>query len=196
MTNKPIYVVDIIGDIVNRTSSAIPHWLPEGTRNINKLTLLQIFQQYDNKITGIYYEYGYKEDIASLITQKDESVNTRNKKYPCICLQLPFEEDINSDIGLINTSNLRIVFVYSSSPEYVPSERYDYAMKPILYPLYAEFMNQLYISGLFQFEGSKIPHVKTDKPYFDGSEKANGLNDFVDAIVVTKLDLKIRINNC
>jgi hypothetical protein len=196
MMDKPFYIVDLIGEMVAKTSAAIPFRLPDGSRNKQQLTLLQILQQYDSNISGIYYEFGYAPEIASLITQKDMARSTRVQKYPCVLLFLPIQEEISTDVGIISASDIRIAFVHSSTADYTPSQRYDKVIKPIVYPMYAEFMNQLNTSGKFQFEGLKVPHIRTDRPYYDGEKQANVANDFLDAIEVTKLDLKIIVNNC
>lgn len=196
MSNKPIYITDVIAGIIADTQNAVPYFLPDGTKNKTGLTMLQILQAVDPSITGIHYEFGYPPEIAALVTQKDLARSTRNQKYPCIFLFLPIDETISDELGIITAPDVRLAIVHQSQPEYTPRNRYDNVFKPVLYPIYMEFMNQMKSGGKFLFEGPVIEHTKTDYPYYNGERQANVANDFCDAIEINDLELKIYINNC
>lgn len=177
---QPIYIVDVIGDIVSQVETAV---LPK-------------LQVVDPSIQGVFYEFGHPAEIVETLMQKDKSQTLRVKKYPAVILFQDFDENIGSKIGIYATSPLRIAIVHHTRPELKSKERYDRNFKPVLYPIYLEFMEQLKLSARFIFDTDEIRHTKSDKPYYNASKQENAANDFVDAIEITDLTLNIYLKNC
>ena len=181
MRPQPVYIVDIIGEVVARTEAAV----------------LAELQLADSTITGINYQYGGYKEITDTLTQMTKA---NAPKYPLFYLYMPFEEDKGSDVGLDQTSPLRIIIGMWSEPNPKANERYLQNFKKILYPVYLEFLNQLNLDSRFLTQSAElIPHRKTDWPYWGGDnppEGANPFNDWVDVIEIKNLRLQTYLKNC
>lgn len=174
---RPIVVVDIIGDIVNNVNTAI---LPK----------LQIA---DPTIVGLNYQYGPPLEINATLTQM--SGTGQNNKYPLVALYQPFDEK-KSLTGFDGSDPLRIIIARWSNATDKAADRYRKNFKPILYPIYAEFMYQLGNDKRIQSLGwEKIKHTKRDWPYWDDTGK-NPLIDYVDIIEISNLELNFILKNC
>lgn len=142
-----------------------------------------------------FYMYGHRLEINNRLLEKDAEPTQKNKKYPLIALRWETPEDVAN--GLVEY-NLNIVFVTHTEKNYNAEQRQDNVIKPILTPIYEEFLRQIKISGLFTWEGNqKEPnHTKTDRPYWGVSQNegniANIFDDPLDGIEITNLKLKGR----
>lgn len=69
--------------------------------------------------------------------------------------------------------------------------RYDKNFRPILYPIYMEFMRQLARhKNIIASDPNAIPHVKFDRP---GNQPAGqNMNDYLDAIEINNLELMLK----
>lgn len=179
VAETPIYIVDEIGKIVQRVSDKLT---PQLTA-------------YDANIQGVFYEYGPGKEILETLKQKDEAAEFRDKKYPLVALLMPFEEDRTPGIGVYAQTGLKLVICYHTLPEYKTSDRYEKSFKPVLYPIYMEFMAQLKAAGIVFSVNGEIQHKKTDFPYY-GREDKNVGNDFLDAIEINDLELRLYQYEC
>lgn len=196
---KPVYVFDIIGEVVTATAAAIV------SKNPNK-TLLQTIQENEaaalgaTLIEGIRYSKSSFAELIATLIQDDKPEETRNTKYPLIHLVRDFWEDRGKIIGFYAEVALNIIFVHQTVNTYKIGDREANVFKPILYPIYYEFFNQLAKHPQITVESNvMISHRKWDRPYWGngnaGSSK-NKLTDFVDAIECQNILLKINFKNC
>lgn len=183
-TIKPVYITDIFGEIVTRVESK----------------LLSGFQELDNTIVGINYEYGpYKEVFGNLV-QKTKNNITSVKKYPLVWLVLPIVERHGSEIGIYATEPIRIIIGrWGNNTDKTPT-RYEKNFKRFLYPIYLELLKQIDLDPRFLTQSSiSLRHTKTDWPYWGGDnpgENENQLSDFVDVIEISNLELKLNLKHC
>ena len=183
MTAKPVYVQDIIGEIVCRVNDVL----------IDKL------RSYDPTIDAINYQYGeYKEVFGTLVEQG--KIDGGARKYPLVWLWMPIVLSHGDTLGIEEVSPLRIIIARWGNNTDKTDERYCNNFKPVLYPIYLELMNQLYLDPRIISDGSgRIPHRQTDWPYWGGespSEEANPLSDYVDAIELKDLKINLLLKNC
>lgn len=197
MTEKPVFIVDMVGEIVAALPAYVPEYLPNGDHQGRiKKTLLQILQDSHPEIQGIFYDYGYGPEIVEELRQRDEAQTTFEKKYPLIILFFEFEETINNQVGRYAASPVRIAIVNQTEAELKTSTRYDLNFKPVLYPIYQAFIELLESSGKFIWNNGVVEHRKVDLPYWNASQAANGGNDFLDAIEIRGLQLNIYSQIC
>ncbi len=178
----PVYVVDEIGTVINAVSAQ----------------LLAELKAYDSRIEAVNYLYGHPLEIIETLKQRDESDGFRFKKYPLVALFQDFPEQ-HGEIGIDSEVTLHLVIARATQPDYKASERYTENFKPVLYPIYFEFLRQLTLSGRFMTYGtSRISHTKIDRVFwgraFEGD--ANPFNDWLDCIEIKDLKLKINLKNC
>lgn len=171
-----IYVVDVIRDVVANCSAK----------------LLPTLQGIDSLITSIHYKYGHYTDIQAELLQ--ESKNRLNR-YPLVAL---FEDHAisHSKEGLTGVANLKIIILYLSRPDRTRQWREDNVFRPILYPIYNEFLRQLFLSGKFNvYSQDQIKHVQINRPHWGDPalyrNDAYLFTDVLDGIELSNLSLEI-----
>jgi hypothetical protein len=187
----PVYVVDIIEEAVAATSAAVLAKIQANETEALGETMIQQLS---------YYKCSFDELIETL-NQLDQSGEERYKKYPLVGLMRDFREQRGREAGIYCEVNLRIIIAHQTVNTYKEQDREQKVFRPVLYPIYYELMRQLaYHKMVFQFGPDEIRHDKTDRAYWgtrqqQGTDK-NMLNDYVDAIEIENLTLKINFPNC
>lgn len=201
--NTPVYITDIIGQVVTATMNA--KVIPGQTK-----TLLQQIQENETAthdddspslIQTIDYQYGHKRELIETLLQKDKSDEERELKYPLIYLVQDFPEDRNKIPGIYAEVSLNIIIAHHTVNTHKITERYSKVFKPVLYPIYDQFIKQLCKhKQIHDVSELTLKHRKTDRSYWGrnavGGNDQNKLNDYVDAIEIDNLILKINYNNC
>jgi hypothetical protein len=183
MRAKPVYVVDLIKDVVTATNTAV----------IAELQSAKPFIQAINFIPGT------EGEITDVLTLMSQQYTKDGKQWPLFALLMSFPENKAPEVGIDGSVELNIVIAMVSKPEDKTPDRYANNFKPVLYPIYLEFLNQVYLSGKFSVSTpDNIPHVKWDFPYYNSDKQVNVFNSYVDAIQI-KIKLKIllsAVNRC
>lgn len=195
MRRPPVYIWEIIGEIVQATSDAV-------VDKVTGLTLLQTIQANEVAVLGethiqqIRYSKSSFNELIETLSQADGSAEERYNKYPLIHLVRDFYEERGQDPGAYATASLNIIIIHQTVNTYKVADREVNVFKPVLYPIYQEFLEQLDKSGwtksgdLETFRHRKIDHA------FWGNRKLETLNDYVDAIEIQNLNIKINFFNC
>lgn len=183
MTTTPIYIPDIIGENVVRVQAK----------------LLAQFQAIDPTIVGINYQYGPYKEVFDNIVQMTKSNVTSVKKYPLVWLVMPTFERMSS-LDMYTVSPIRMIIArWGNKTDKTPT-RYEKNFKPFLYPIYLELLNQFYLDKrIMSRQPTDFSHTKIDWPYWGGDQPTtdeNLLSDYVDAIEIKNLELKINLKNC
>lgn len=181
---KPVYIVDEIGAVVEAVSTKL-------------LTQLQAF---DPLITGVHYQYGHPLEIIETLKQMDESQDYKFRRYPFIGLFQDFPQEVG-EVGFDSEVTLHLIIARFTVNTYKAAQRYENNFKPVLYPIYLEFLEQLNFSKAFmKYAPNQIPHTKIDRLYWgrEGLYKNEGniFNDFLDCIEIRNLKLKTYLNIC
>lgn len=194
----PVYISDLIGGVVTATSAA---------KITPAKTLLQTIQDNETAALGsasliqqIRYSKSSFDELIETLAQADQSDTERYKKYPLVHLVRDFSEERGQMMGVYATVSLTIFIIHQSMCAYKVEDRETLVFKPVLYPIYYEFLNQLKKSswvmngGVDTFRHTKIDHVFWGDRQLEGSK--NILNDYVDAIEIRNLQLQILSQNC
>jgi len=126
-----------------------------------------------------YYYYGHPLEIVNTLMEKDRNDTWKLKKYPAVFLFHDFEETRDK---YKSESELRIVIVTDTKPEWKASDRYTNVFNPILIPLYEKLLDAMAHTEGMLFKGE---HKIKLYPFW-GSETtgANVANDYADAIEI------------
>jgi hypothetical protein len=182
MRKNPVYVVDVLEDVVNA---------------VNAVFVASFAAQLQDDISAVYYQHGHPLEIIDNLTRMTQNRTASAKKYPLIALFQDFDETTKR-IDLYTEVQLHIIIATQTNPNYLAQERYTNTFKPILYPVLEEFLYQIELHpGIEPF--NNYEYTKTDRLYWGrnglyGNEK-NVFNDYIDAIELTNFHLKI-INTC
>lgn len=172
--SQPVHVVDIFQKVVSMTEAVV---LPK-------------LQAENPAFKNINYQYGHRLEIAS--TLLDWSKNSKDvDKFPMIALMMDFPED-NNDITGLTKLNLQFAIATLTQTDWKVEDRKEKTLYPILYPIYDEFMRQVFFCGSF-INGRAPNHTKIDRPLW-GQQGASGntgnfFNDKVDIIEIQNLKL-------
>lgn len=156
-------------------------------------------QEADPYTTGVHFLHGHLAEVVETLRQKNDVEEERYKKYPLIALIHDYPENVTNAPGIQSEPELRLIIVNSTDPTYKAPQRLELNFKPVLYPIYEAFIEELTKSVLNMGYG-KPPHRKTDRLYW-GREKlignaANIFEDWVDCIELQNLKLKVKSKLC
>lgn len=176
----PIRYVDIFRRIVSKTSAK----------------LLTQLKAVDPNITQIHYDYGHYNDIKERLIAKGKTA--KDQRYPLIVLFEDFKQG-NRVRGLDSIADVKIIILHLTRKDYTRQQREDLVFKPVLVPIYDEFLKQMKISGDFMQYGP-FRHDRIDRPHWgDPKLYANGgylFDDVLDGIELANLELKAYLPTC
>ena len=139
-----------------------------------------------------YFMHGHPVEIATILSEKDVSSVYKFKKYPAICLFQDFDENWSADS--VECPSLNIAIITDTKAEFEASERYQSTFKDELYPIFNIFIEKIKSSKHLDVRRDQITFVKTDRLFW-GRNNQGVMNDFIDAIEISKLKL-IFSNQC
>jgi hypothetical protein len=188
---KPVYIADIIGSAVALSQTEI-------------LAIIQANETAalgSTSIQAIDFQYGHLDELIQTLAQKDADPQARFLKYPLVYLVQDFRERRGRQPGVYAELNLNIIIAHQTEATDKITDRYAKVFKPVLYPIYYSLIKQLAtIPQTLQGNQDVIPHDKWDRSYWGtqavGGNTADTLNDYVDAIEIQNLDLKINYQPC
>lgn len=186
MTLKyPNPIVAAFGEIVAEVSAEV---LPE-------------LQEYDEKITGVRYDFGHWIELQETLNELDNSprIEDKRSKYPVVFLLEDFRVD-RGGTGYYGIGNFTLLIAVDSEKDLKSVERQEQKFDPILDPIYKALMNRLQIQPFFLFDGVAPLHSVTDRKKFgqiqlNGNTGNNGI-DYIDAKEISNLRLTIDWDTC
>ena len=189
-------IVDIFADVVARVGEGLTIITP-GTLEPNT------FISVDNPVVS--YVFGnaryFKDDLDD--KTKDEATNV--SKFPVVCLFSPIKERRNQrdavNGSIYTTAEVSLLIACSSTKEWSNEQRKVYSFENILRPIYRRLLEELKKDHrlLWDYYG-EIPHEYSENysygrygAYTDGN---NAVSEPIDAINITKLPIKVKLQNC
>lgn len=199
----PVYIEDIIGEVVAATSAA-----NMAERGQPVKTLLETIKAnetaalaHPSLIKSIRYSKSSYQELVENLAQADKGGGQFIfDKYPLIHLVQDVTVQRGRVVGSFGEANLNIVFVHQTVDTYKVEDRDAKVFKPVLWPIYYEFLHQLWRSGWTT--GNDVGEYQHDvtKHSFWGTRQLsagkNKLNDYVDAIEIQNLKIKFNFKNC
>lgn len=179
MNAAPLFIVDIIGEVVAAADAVLFPTLGK----------------------HILYEYGRSIQILTELQKLNDGITTKNGKYPLFALFQDFPEDNSGSSGYYCTVRFpKISIATLTQSTDTPPKRYAQTFKPILYPIYEEFLRQLMRhKNIVGNDPAAISHIKWDRPGTqpEGDKMGSNFNDYVDAIEIQNLQLTFKqIKTC
>jgi hypothetical protein len=196
----PVYISDIIGSVVAAASA--------GKYNGTDKTLLQTIKDNEtaalgkpSKIEQINFQHGHKIELIETLYQMDKSPTERFNKYPLVWLVQDLTEEIGKETGVYAEVSLSIIIAHHTEHSHKIGTRMEKVFKPVLYPIYYQLLEYLSRSArVIEGNDEMIRHRKIDRSYWGrnavgGNDKLK-LEDYVDAIELENISLKINFSNC
>lgn len=147
----------------------------------------------------VHFMHGNPKEIISVLLALTKGSATKNEKYPLVGLFRDFRETIE-EIGLNRYSTScrpRLIIATLTNPSFRAEDRKLKNFDPILHPILERLIFNIRMSGEFG-----MPTVKQLNPviwdrYFWGSDLSeNSFNEYVDAVEIEGLDLKLLDRIC
>ena len=146
------------------------------------------------------YEYGHPKEIQQTLMEKTKSLATKDDKYPLLILFLDFEEERGQSVKkYVTEASVNMVLITATDRNYKAAERLENIFKPILWPLYEEFVYRCQMSPMFDTnEQFKIPHDKKDQYFYsaDLAKEQNVFAAYLDAVEINNFEIKLQITGC
>jgi hypothetical protein len=131
-----------------------------------------------------YYYFGHPLEIVNTLMEKDKNSVWKLKKYPAIFLFHDFEETRDK---FISETELRIIIVTETRPEWKAADRYTNVFVPTLIPIYDKLIHELSHTANLTFSSE---HKMKIYPFWGSEANANVANDCADAIVISGCKVK------
>lgn len=156
-----------------------------------------VFEAVSAKIgKTVYYDWGHRDEMTRLLTEKDGSKTQKAKKYPLAWLVMDFEEFHGDNPQVYSKASFSFVFAVGSEINYTEQDREVKSFVPTLLPMYGAFLNTLGYRTEFRMpDPSGIKHSALLRPYW-GNGQANIFNDVCDCLEIKGLKLDVRAISC
>ena len=143
----------------------------------------------------LFFRHGNMKEISQQLTELTASPVHKGKKFPLVVLFRDIDETLTESLNGITTGfNCRMAIFTLTESTYNSDQRETKTFKPVLRPILEAFLNQLSQSSVFGMPKIADMKVKKADCFFYGSALAgaNPFNDFVDAIEVQNISLKLK----
>lgn len=154
---------------------------------------------YKNYFFNVHFDYGRYNEVTRTLIAKAGGVTTPYKRFPLIWMVYPFTV-VESIAGIgAKIEGLNIVLACETVQESTTPERMQTSFIKQLYPMFAEFKNQIDRSRFFSDIDFDNVFKRIDQPYWDGKDgeqKANAFEDFIDAIELRDISLTVNEETC
>lgn len=143
---------------------------------------------YSYKELAPYFLHENKIKANEILTQKNESTVERWKKYPLVLLLTPFTQDLTREDAVY--CDLSIAFLNETEQGLNSDQRYAKNFKPILDPIYDDFLDGIVKSRQIRlYDIDKIQHKRDDDCLID---EKNPLPDYLDGILTKFINLPFK----
>ena len=142
-----------------------------------------------------YYMFGHRREISNRVSNKTKDSIAKFQKFPLIALRLDIKEQHDKTAVKMF---LNIAIITNTSAGLNAEQRLEQVFKPILYPLYKNFLAKIKVYKNFLILDSFEPtHEKYDRMFWGkAAEEGNLENLFaepIDAIELINLEVSKRI---
>jgi len=174
MIQQPPLIVDVFQELVQRTSQVIY-----------------------NDPAVIDFQPGRSAQILTEVQKITNAIkaDTRNRRYPLFALFYDFPQDKGGTYPTSVTLPKISIATLTNINDPVLA-RYPKTFKPILYPIYYEFLRQLTRHrNIVGNDPAAFPHKLWERP--GNQPEGQNLNDYLDALEIMNLQLTFKtVNTC
>jgi hypothetical protein len=171
------------------TYTYLPQDVPSIIGNIVEQLSVNLEAELAHKVA---YKHGTWKSIQGRIVDESTGTIIKDATFPLICLIQVFEEKFDAD-SAYSELTLTLLFCNISEPAWYSEDRYANNYLPVLYPMYAEFMQLINESPYFVGYNELYPeHTKIDDLHLPETD-ANKLPACLDGLWIR--NMKLRLDN-
>lgn len=169
--NSPEYIfTDVMADVVGAVKAAL-------------------------SLPVLNYQFGYIMELDQTLKQYEQSPENFDKKFPIVFLVEPYTEVRSSYKYWSDIKDARVLILHGTDKTIKAADRMETVYKPILLPIYREFMRQIKLHP--SIEATPVVAHQKKNLYYWGESQKSVLEDPVDCIDVSALQVKLKNNmNC
>lgn len=187
--NRSREIIEIISDVVAKTSEGCVITITDDEGTHHAIECPEIHYVFGN---GKYVKDNLDE--LSRIDGGDEL------KFPLIALFCPFIERRDSP-DWYTRAKVRLLIACPSSADWSNEMRLETSFQNILRPIYNSLLIALKVDGRFDFGyNGHVDHEYSENYSYGryGAVAENGekVSEFIDAINITNLELKVKLQKC
>lgn len=144
---------------------------------------------------AVFYTFGSGAEIIEELADMSKAENTSLEKYPLIALvgDVPV---VTGDATCYGEGTFNFIFANVTLQSYKSYQRIEEVYKPILRPLVATFLDELWRSDLFDILNPETLQMEITEMLNFGRTQlftdTQAANDFIDVTYIKNLKLKIR----
>lgn len=144
----------------------------------------------------VYFMHGHEKEVVNVLqSMTNAGAPIKNEKYPLIILFEDIREKLRRSLNGWTTSfKCRLVICTLTSPTLRADQRLEQNFKPILLPIFEEFIRQISRSKLFNQPTVEDMEITKWNRYYWGSQPVdkNILNDYIDAVEIESISLNLK----
>lgn len=137
------------------------------------------------------YQYGYVEELNETLKQYEADPTKYNQKFPLVWLAEPYDLE-RGKAGIYGTYTIDLFIINTTDKTWKATERMAQNYKPILLPIYREWLSQIVLSTVFAEQNVEVIQHRVTKGYYWGIQQQSVLNDAVDCL---KISAKLKVHN-
>ena len=174
MSQKTMYIVDIVKDVVTAVTAAIGY--------------------------TVHYEYGPLDEIVNKLVVMSKSPKDGYPKYPLVALITDIREECGRDKNIYSDATVRLLIINNTRQHAYAEERTTNNFKAKIHPIWEELQRQLRICHKFDISHEYLlQYTKYDRYNWGRSQAfvdlGQGSVDFIDATDIT-MTLPVKSYRC
>ncbi|HEY5588414.1 MAG TPA: hypothetical protein VIK86_05595 [Candidatus Paceibacterota bacterium] len=173
MINKTVYLVDIMKVIVADVATKLGK--------------------------SVYYKYGGFKEVFNELEQLANNDTYTN--YPLVWLITDFEQKKGIGINIYSEATVNMLIFNKTLPEWSSEQRTLYSFKAQLHPIYEQLISSIEAShsinsGFGESEHKQTDHYSWGRDKIEMTKDGKPFSDYIDAVEINNLTLKIYKQNC
>lgn len=162
--------------------------------------VLSELQTANSFIETIHYHYSPIHEIQQDLQNMMEGVDTPSERFPLVWLNEspPIPQNRSNQDGFFGTVTLQMWIMFHTKQNYTSEEREQLVFAPILRPIYYNIIQAITTMVEFSKPDERyIDHSFYEHKFLGTNDKtANVFSEFVDAIEMRDLTLRMNYKNC
>ena len=141
-------------------------------------------------LSVLNYQYGEVEELNETLKQLEADPAKFNLKFPLVWVAEPYQVK-RGDASIFGIADVNVFVINETEKTWKAKERMENNFKPVILPIYREFLKQIEVSTAFDHQFGRVPDHTIVNRYYLGENRQSTLNDVVDAMKISGLKLRI-----
>lgn len=160
-------------------------------------TRLALEARFPGEWPVLNYQIGYVSELNQTLQQFARTKTYAEIKFPCFWFAQPFSMFRGESGWYASLTDMRAFIIMETGKNYKALERMEKVFKPVIYPIYNEWLIQLKKHPAFFVPQTSLLQHKIVDRFFWGEKQQTVITDIVDVREISGFDMKLNNNpNC